>query len=110
MDAREFRDQVYRSFGRRLENLTPDGVREFTARFYAGLDTVDADGRYDLGDGPLDTPEGVVKRFLVDSLESDSEQARQQLWVTLLDLWFAVFEVDESERMERLFGDLPPPE
>ncbi len=110
MNADEFRAQVYQAFGRRLENLTPDGVRAFTARYYATFDTVDADGRYDLGGGPLDTPEGVVKRFLVDSLECDSESARQQLWVTLLDLWFAVFEVDESERMERLFGDLPPPE
>lgn len=108
MDAAEFRALVRQTFGPRLERATPANVAEFAARLQDETAPRWGDGRYLLGADVAESYEGAVKQFLVDSLESEPETARQALWLALLELWFSVIEVEASERFGRLFDDLSP--
>lgn len=93
MDPDRFRDQVDRLLGADLERATPDTVRRFVAWFHAesGADTFVA-GRYLLtGEPDVDLTAGV-RRFLSAALDAPAEEGRQHLFVSALELWFAVLD------------------
>ncbi|MBI2300838.1 MAG: hypothetical protein HYU66_18165 [Armatimonadetes bacterium] len=97
-------------FGSRLERATPDNVRAFAAWFHEQQGAGREEGRYVLTDEPGASLEGAMKGFLDDALEQEPEQARQRLWVVLLELWYGVLEVHDEPRFERMFGDIPLPD
>ena len=112
MDAAAFRRIVRQTFGPRLDNATPAGVQEF-ATWFAGeiaaetgeTGVIKEAGRYVLDETTPLSLEGTVKAFLDGLLDIDSEEARQRLWVALLELWYSVLEYGDEERLRALFRD-----
>jgi hypothetical protein len=112
MDPADFRQKVRAALGPGLANATPDNVRAFVAWFNAqsAADSgepgvIPVHGVFELDGVAPATLEGGVKAFLDRLLVGEPEEARQRLWVALLELWYAVVEEGEAERLGGLFGE-----
>jgi hypothetical protein len=105
----EFRDEVRREFGDRLERATPANVRNFLTRMQARLTAGPAPGeRIELNETATSYEE-VITDFLSRSLEGaaeDPERALIALWLLALELHFARVADDYAERFARAVTDL----
>lgn len=105
MKLEELRETVRREFGPRLEHATPANVQEFLANFYTGL-ARKREGRFDIVEEKASSYEEIVKEFLMGVLENPSDDAIVLLWLLALELFFAVIEPMERERIGRFLNNL----
>ena len=108
----EFVAAVEARLGPGLEHATVQSVRELVAWFdeQSGANERAPDERLLVEGDPDASPEGSLKAFLASQLVSQPEEARQQLWMALLDAWFGIFELEAEEELGTLFRELPPPD
>ena len=104
MRLHEFRDEVRREFGHRLERATPANVRNFLTRMQARLTPAPAPGeRIELKETASSYDE-VISDFLSHNLESaldDPEQALITLWLLALELYFGRVQDEYADRFAR---------
>jgi hypothetical protein len=100
----EFRDEVKREFGERLERATPANVQQFLTRMQARLSHAPEPGeRIELNETATSYDE-VITDFLSRNLEAaaeDPEQALIMLWLMALELHFARVQDERSDRFAR---------
>ena len=102
----DFRAQVAAEFGPRLERATPENVRLFLAKLdLEGLSKVSYRS-LDLDREECVTLEGALRSYFAKVLYEDPDAAVVALWSLAFELYFAVIEVDASEKFRKLFGDL----
>jgi len=107
----EFREEVRREFGERLERATPANVHHFLTRMQARLSHVPEPGqRIELNETATSYDE-VITDFLSHNLETaaeDPEQALIVLWLVALELYFARVQDDfaEADRFARAVTDI----
>jgi len=104
MKLEELRDMVRQEFGPGLEHASPANVQEFLANFYAGV-TRKREGRYNITEDRTSYEE-IVKEFLMGVLEHPSDDMIVLLWLLALELFFAVIEPIEKEKIGRFLNDL----
>jgi hypothetical protein len=100
----EFREEVRREFGERLERATPANVHHFLARMQAHLHHVPEPGeRIELKETATSYNE-VITDFLSHTLETavaEPEEALILLWLLALELYFARVYDDHDSRFAR---------
>jgi HEAT repeat protein len=104
----EFRDEVRREFGDRLERATPANVRNFLTRMQTQLTPGPAPGeRIELNETATSFEE-VITDFLAHALEAggdDPEQALIVLWLLALELHFARVGETAAERLAQVLSE-----
>ncbi len=110
VELAEFREQVKREFGPRLERATPASVREFLDRMQVRLQEESGSGPpYTLDeDGRARSYEEIVSEFFARALDYPSDQAVVILWLFALEQHFAMLEEDYARRFVTIFGESEP--
>ena len=108
MNLQEFQEAVFRELGPCLERATPANIREFTARMQARLFDRREAGRIVLGTtNEPESCEQILQEFFAQVLRDPPERAAMILWLTAMELWFAVLAPDSEETSVGLFENRP---
>lgn len=106
MNLEQFREEVYRQFGPRLERATPANVQEFLVHMQARLSGNDRGQPVEIHETAHSYDE-IVSEFFARVLEvgpDRMEQALMQLWLLGFELHFARLEEQYSDKFAPLFG------
>ncbi len=110
MDRETFVAAVEAALGPRLQHATVASARQLVAWFDEQSGSLPREGGRLLLEGdPAATLESSTRAFLDESLRAEPEEARQRLWMALLDVCYGMFESEAAEDLGALFEDLPPP-
>jgi hypothetical protein len=108
MTLKEFREEVFRTFGQNLERATPATVQEFMVRMQEVLfSQVWTDQPLELRAERLTSWEDIVTDFfgrVLQGGEPDLEQAVIQLWLIGFQLHFADVEEQRLKGLAELTG------
>jgi hypothetical protein len=105
----EFREEVRREFGDRLQRATPANVQDFLARMQSQLflDTGKGDQGFELNETASDYNE-IVTQFFARVLQAKPEQleeALMMLWLVGFELHFARLEEEYADRFAAMFHE-----
>lgn len=101
----EFREEIRKEFGDKLEHATPANVREFLDHFQQKLYQNSMPGRMVLNE-PKTTYEEIIKDFFSRVLDYPPEEALMLMWTMAFDLSFSALEMQLAERFNTLFGEI----
>jgi len=103
----EFREEVYRQFGKRLERATPANVQEFIVHMQAKMAGNEARGQAVEINETANSYEEIMTQFFARVLEAppaEMEQALVQLWLLGFELHFARLQDEYQQKFAPLFG------
>ncbi len=101
----QFREEIRKEFGDRLEHATPANVREFLDTFQQKLNQSSMHQRMVLNE-PKTTYEEIIKDFFSRVLDYPTEEALMLMWTMAFDLSFSALEMQLAERFNTLFGEI----
>lgn len=107
MTLEEFREEVYRHFGKRLERATPASVQDFLVHMQARLAGSEGRGESVELSETAQSYDQIVTEFFAHVLQAtpdQMEQALMQLWLVGLELHYARIEEQYADKFARLFG------
>ena len=109
MRLEEFREEVRREFGERLQRATPANVQDFLVRMQAELfsDVGAGEHGFEISETASDYNE-IVTQFFARVLETKLEQmeeALMMLWLVGFELHFARLEEEYEHRFAAMFGE-----
>ena len=109
MDLKNFKDLVKQEFGDDLRHATPSNVHDFVTRIDTELSSYKPGEPIDITQPQFNSYEEVIKDFFARVLELPCEQAVIKLFTISLQMAFAGFESEYSEKFSALFKDIEEP-
>lgn len=107
MKLEEFREEVHRQFGERLERATPANVQDFLVHMQARLAGTEGRGQTVELNETAHSYDQIMTEFFARVLSVSPEQmeeALMQLWLVGLELHYARLEEQYADKFAPLFG------
>ena len=99
MTREELREMAWSLWGRDLERITLDELREGLLALQAEASPHPDDGVVVLDSAPSDY-ETAMREFFAETLADDSDEGFVQLWLAALELWLAIMVREERRKKD----------